>query len=1359
MRFPTLLLLIFHLIFVQIGYNQNLNSNPNTINERLKFHLFDIESGLSNNVIYDIEQDSLGFIWIATSDGLNRYDGKEFKKFRKNDSNLISFNTIYQLKLNENGNLFLATDNGLVSYDQKKESFEFINNSSNCFDFDQKGNPLIGAYKNGIHIFKNGESKIALRKEKDNSESISSNNVISLKMQSDSVLWAGTRNDGINKINYKTKKVINSPLTKKLASLKTINCIYEDQHNNIWIGSKQGIDIITKEGEVIKINKGDTFNNGLSDNEVLSFQEDNNHQMWIGTRNGGLNILNVSDFFEKKSNTFIRKFLPREDGSSIYNRTISSLKLDRDGGMWIGTSTGLNYVNTQGDPVQLLQKKTADKESLSNDRIGAIAESYNGKIWIGTDGGGLDLFDPNTGKYKHFNHDENNKNSLSNNYILSLCEDSNKRLWVGTYQDGINLLNPITGTFKHYLSGTREQGSDVRRIFEDNSGNIWAGTNRGGLYKYDENLDQFIYIKKLGKIDIRDIEEDKDGALWLATHGNGILKYSQRNNLVTSYNKGNSKLASDVIFSIEILSDGDILAGTAYNGLVRINRNGNGLNFTELDGLSNNSINSIVIENQKTAWLGTLKGISRYNLKNHQIDNLNMFDNVKNNDFILGAGLITKNGRLYFGGNKGLNTFIPSELFKSNSKYTIVLEGLNIFNKPITVEQKDEKAILNESIAFKKHIYLNHDKSQFSIDFSILKYPISSNITYSYILEGYQDHWVNLKNAHTLNLNNIPPGHYTLKIKGKTGLNNEIVKELLITINPPFWKTTPAYLLYFLILAGICWSVFRYYHERIKLQNLLLFEKKQRQLENDLNIERIQFFTSFSHELKTPLTLIMNPIQDLLFNVKNPKNLENVKLIHKNSNYLYKSIHKLLEFRKSEIGHNQLHIHKYNIYNCISTIIGYYTPLTKSREITLIFKSDNGDLKAWIDIEKIEIIVHNLISNALKHCEADDQITISLNTDKQNFYIKVEDSGKGISKKDIPLIFDWFYQSGSNISKKGTGVGLALSKNFAQMHSGTITVESKLNVGTTFIVSIPRDKELFKNAIICKESSPNEIEKSELLINEVWNPVTNEKETNFKFIDSKNDDEKEVLLLIDDNLDILKYLQNIFSEHYNLIFAKNGNEGLQKAIDLVPNLIISDVMMPKKSGIDLCASLKENNATSHIPIILLTAKDNEESMNLGFNIGADDYITKPFNSKILKSRVKNLLNNRMILKNHFSNKSNKVLSAKDEKLVDKEQEFLNQLKETILEQLKKEEISVDVIAKSIGMSRSSLFRKIKAITGMNSNEYIRQVRIRKAAYLIESEGFTISQAAYEVGFNSTKYFRKIFKQEFDQLPSELQSKE
>ncbi|MGE5944467.1 MAG: two-component regulator propeller domain-containing protein, partial [Flavobacteriales bacterium] len=1322
------------------GQNSSLQAKPSA--DMLTFYLLDVESGLSHNYVNSVEQDSLGFIWIATIEGVNRYDGTNFTKFKKdyqNQKSSLINNHVEQVKVDHHGNLLLATDEGLNIYDPKHETFDVfkqngksLENSVNCFTFGPNKELIIGAIRHrwGIQfIDKDGKLK-SFSHQPNNDASISSNEISCLTVQKDSILWIGTMDRGLNKYNFSTNTISRIPYGKNsaLPSL-SINSLYTDSKGNLWIGSVDGLQVITTKGDTLRLKASSYPGKGLSDNSVLSFEEDNQNQMWIGTLNGGLNVLDIPSFLSKRNHISIKWFLPKTDGSSVFNRTVSSIKMDKEGNMWLGTSTGLNFVNPKGEPIKLFQKSAESSNGLSHDRIGAFSEKKDGKIWIGTDGGGLNLFDPDTGKFWHYQHDSNDKQSLSNDYIISLLEDKEHRVWIGTYRGGLNKMNPKTGHCKHYLQGNIEDGSDVRKIFEDNIGQIWVGTNRGGLFKYKEEKDEFEYVRSLGKIDIRDIRAGENGSLWMASFGDGIINYNPKNDNATFYNMDNTKgMTSNVLFCLLTLKNGDILAGARYGGLIRLNpKTRTALSFTENDGLSNNTVSSMIRENETNIWLGTFEGISHYNTATNKIENLNTLNNIQRSEFNIGAALKSKDGYLFFGGNKGFNMFNPKNLFnKTPELYPIVFENMQVLNKKVPVTPNQKKAILNKSISYQDHITLNHNQTLFSVDFVILKFPIAKNISYSYLLEDYHDHWIDTKSSGIANLSNIPPGDYTLKVKAKLGSGQEIYNQLLVSITPPFWKTIPAYILYLLFGTAAIFVGLKYYSNHIKLKNSLLFEKKQRQLENDFNEERIGFFTSFSHELRTPLTLILGPVDDMIPELRNKKHLDSMHLIKKNATYLFQTINKLLEFRKSEVGLSDLVIGKYNLSSILRQLTDNYLLIAQKKGVKLSLSLPEEDLIAWFDLEKIQIIINNLLSNALKYCKDKESIEVSLTNDEAFFKIKVKDSGSGIHPNDLDHIFEWYYQSKSFPRKKGSGIGLALSKNFAELHKGKLTVESQLNIGSVFTLSIPLDASLFPvtpidNATI---EPSDEVDISPL---NAWGPNSIKVPEEKRKPHINADEDRLVILLIDDNPDILKYLESLLDNDYDILYAENGKEGIEKAIQYVPDLIISDVMMPKKSGIDLCAVLKKEMNTTHIPIILLSAKNNIESIQTGYETGADDYIVKPFNSQILKSRIKNLIDGRALLRKYFLEQEEplQTFSKEQSKLLDKEKEFLRKLEDVILIHIGEEKTNVNDIALGIGMSRTSLFRKIKAITGKNINEYITMVKIKKAAALIIRAAATV----------------------------------
>ncbi|WP_162623232.1 hybrid sensor histidine kinase/response regulator [Confluentibacter sediminis] len=1361
----SLLTYLFFLLFFGFGNCQTQKQQFSSIEDKLSFYLLDVEDGLSSDFIYSIEQDSLGFIWIGTQEGLNRYDGTQFKVYKKGDlayNKNISDDFIYQIRAIDHGKLLINTAEGINIYRAKSETFEVLNARngllSNYINYFSYGHDeMILGLKSGIKRI-NDQINLELKNNHlGKGTSFSSNDITSLEKQGDSLIWIGTDRYGLYKLNYKTRSVSHVKLRDHINSHSLqIITLYTTGDGGLWIGTDEGIYVITATNNILQLKKSFVEGEGLSDDKILCFEEDNTGQLWIGTRNGGLNIINKSDFLQQKSDLYVKWYLPKDDGSSVYNRTVSALKMDRDDNMWIGTSTGLNFVSIKGEPIKLLRKNLFNSNGLSHDRIGALSESYDGKIWIGTDGSGLDLLNPNNGEFKHYQHQNNNPFSLSNDYIISLYEDKKKRLWIGTYQGGLNRMDTATGECRHYLEGEMEDGSDVRVIFEDSKKQIWVGTNRGGLYKYIEKTDQFEFISSLGKIDIRNIREDYKGDFWLATYGDGILRYTPNTSEAIFYNSTTVKgFKTDIVFCVQPLSNGDVLAGTLNQGLIRLNPTRKSIiTLTEKNGLSNNTVSSMTVENENNIWLGTFKGISHYNPLTNKIYNLNTYSNIQQGMFNIGSSIITKSGVVYLGGDKGLNIFNPNNLHVKKETYPVVFEKLEVLDKKASVSKDNGSGVLDKSILYEDHIILNYDQTFFSIDYAALKYPFVKSINYSYRIDGYNKNWINTNTAGKVNVINLPHGDYTLNVKAKFGSGNEVIKQMHITIKPPIWKTPIAYVFYILVLIVAIYGVVKYYSERIKLINSLLFEKKQRQLEHDFNEERIRFFTSFSHELRTPLTLILAPLEDLIEHTSILKHKNSLKLIYKNAKQLLQSINRLLEFRKSNLGLSKLMVGKHNLSECLEQWVYNYFPLAKKRDIALSYEIPEETLIAWLDIEKMHTIFNNILSNAFKYTKDKGEIHVSLSFDEESFEIKVKDTGYGIKAEEIEHVFERYYQSNSTNNKNGLGIGLALSKSFAELHMGTIKIESELNKGSVFSVIIPRDKSLFVNSVTQNYDLDQDIEDND------FDVITEYKSLKDKPSNINLKETRELILLIDDNQDVLSYLDGLLENKYDLIYAKDGEEGVEKALRYIPDLIVSDVMMPIMNGIELCNTLKVNVETSHIPIILLTAKGNVESIQEGYTHGADDYIIKPFSSKILQTRIRNLLDIRSQLRNAFLNKEESKLEklSKDSKILDKEKSFLSQLENIILKNLDQEKLDVSMVADDIGMSRSSLFRKIKAVTGLNINQYIRKVKMDKAAELLKTGNYTIAQVSYEVGFNNVKYFRKLFKEQFDNLPSEFTNK-
>lgn len=1332
-------LLIVSLLSLKISAQDSEHSSlfPNG----LKFYHYDTSNGLSNNMVSSITEDKIGFIWIGTNSGLNRFDGNEFEKFDKENSGLLN-NYIQQIVPSTNGNLYLATNSGIHTYDiQKnlfhKKSIENSNLSDGITSIIElsKDMLVVGDYSSGVHFIKGNRHIAVQRNNISENVLLKEYRISTLDLRDDHTILAGTYNNGIYSISINDTIITN---IEKLFQGR-INTIYTDSKNRHWVGTDEGLKLIADGNEIIHINKE---NSKLTDDAIRSLVEDDQGLLWIGTRNGGLNILDPTSLFNKEE-IRIQSFSPKNDGSSVFNRNILNLYKDSNGNIWIGTEAGFDFVDPKGESIQLIDHSTNKDIKISHDRVKAIAKGKEDNIWIGTDGGGINTYSRISKRFGKLDL------PLPTNLVLSLLEDSKENLWIGTYRQGISRYNLKSKKLTTYLDSKVSEGSDVRSIFQDASGNIWVGTNRGGLYQYNSKKDSFIYIDELGKLDIRDITQKDTNEIWLATYGNGLIKYNYKTGQYSGFHTGNIDFPTNVVFSIHFIDNNNLLVGTMNEGLLKMNiANATVQRFTTNDGLSDNTINSITRDLSGNFWLGTNSGISFYNLKSNSIKNLNNFNNIQESEFNIGASLLTQDGILLIGGNKGLNIFDTKDLSHPvKTNFPTVFKNLEVYGKSISLNDSTQ-TILEKSISLTDTISINHNQALFSLDFASLKYPRSDNIEYSYILEGYNDHWINIKNANRINFSQLPPGDYRLKLKTNNNDYLESSNQLFIQVIPPIWRTLPAYLLYFITAVLLLWFGLKYYTDKIKLKQSLIFEKNQRQLEHDLNEERLRFYTGFSHELKTPLTMILAPVESLLSEIRKKEHINSLRIVEKNAKTLLSRINKLLDFRQSEDGLNKLKITKHQLTRLLSKWIEMYEPIAHKKGVKIIKHIDLASSPVYCDLEKIHIVFNNLMSNALKYTSKGDQIKIKLKAKGNGYQFSIKDNGTGISAQILPYIFDWYYHSDEKVKKDGSGIGLALSKRFIELHDGAITAKSIENQFTVFKVFLPKGKpDLLE--------SENTSEVTDFV--KITADILNEnRELEHRAL-LNPDTERELILLIDDNPDIHHYLSSILKEKYDLLHALNGQEGINMAIKHVPDLIVSDIMMPEKSGIDLTNTLKSKKETTHIPIILLSAKDAQESIITGYNEGADDYITKPFSTAILKARIRNLLDRKFSLQKELLQKeeNKSIETATESKQVKIEKQFLKKFENTVHKNIQVQGKLVEIIAEEMGMSRASLYRKIKALTGSSINEYIRDIKLDKSLYLIEKEGLNISMAAFEVGFNNMKYFRKIFKEKFGRLPSDF----
>lgn len=1348
-------------VILLLFFSSNSYSQKKTLPLSFKFTRINHEKGLLNANINDILQDSVGFVWIATNDGLYKYDGLNCKSYRQteNQQNSIPNNHVQSLFLDEKNQLWIMTDNGLCVFNYQKNAFtiysngiseKYVSNKSiTSMDQFADGTLAIGTYGNGIDLYNSNDFLDFSEQMKIDSSGLDYSFISKINIQGDSILWAGTWNDGLYKVSLKTKQVhyISESLNKRFESL-SINDIFISK-NYVFVGSNQGLLVFSLQGKLLYT--VDERNSNFIDHDILSIYEDSKNTIWVGTRNSGLYRAETA-FNTGASFHLFTNFRPSEYEDGISHRTISTIYEDRQGNIWLGTHNGgVNVFNPNGEAVTTYKHKPMDELSLSHQSVWGICEDHNGHLWIGSDGGGVNFLNPFINEIRVLKHKPYNSNSLSDNAVLSANEDIHGNLWFGTYIGGLNKYDPQK---KHFTVFNHESSkknnlavNDVRVIQENKTnGHIWIGTNSGGLYRYNPATDQINGIIKTQGMDIRAISFDEQGNLWLGTFGLGLIKYHPEIDLLSytdNWYSGDNQ-NTPIILSIAQTNDYLWLA-TRNSGLVRFHKKNETFKiFSETYGLANSNVRAVVAEDDQNIWLSTNVGISMFDVQQETFINFDASNGFTHGHFNDGSGLLSKNGYLAFGSIHGLNLFYPDRLLEHTALPSVVISDISVLNESITDQEISTKTPLNKNIALANVIKLKHMQNIITFRFTALDMPLSNEWEYQYKLENYDENWNIVGKENIATYRNLPSGEYEFKVQvaGTEITDIAPVKSIHVDIAFPWWRTIYAYIAYFAIIVAILIIIYKVQMREAKLKNSLYYEKKLRQQEHDIMDEKIRFYTNFSHELKTPLTLILGPVYDLLRKSNAKDGGTNLlKIIQKNADLLLSLINRLLEFRKIESEKIILHCAKYDINALGSEEFEYFQFQANKKGVTLVFKNSGPEF-IYFDHEKIQIVLNNLLSNAIKFTEKGQKILFKIKRIEEEVIISVRDNGIGIDQKELKSIFNPFYQANNSLGKGGTGIGLALCKNLVELHGGSITAKSKINKGAKFEVKLPTSDHFLK--------SQDYVQFNEPLIITNHNPMEVPLELPVYNIESAKGhiaEKTPVILVVDDNADIVHYLETIFEKDFKVVASYDGMQGVEYAVDLIPDIIISDVMMPHKDGIELCQELKSNQATSHIPIILLTAKDTSEAKIDGFGHGADAYIVKPFNSSVLKSRVTNLLENRKTLARLFS-------KPDSDKKENKESAFMIAVEQKIFELLECGKDNVPNLAQEMGFSRTSLYRKIKAVSGMSINKFIRHVKIQKAAELLKSENINVSEVAYSLGFDDLKYFRKCFKEQFSVSPSE-----
>ncbi len=1345
----------------------------------ITFKHLGVNDGLSDSQISHITKDSKGFMWFSTGYGLNRYDGYTFKVFMRNskDPNSLPENNIGDVQEGIDGLLWVRTArSGYVYYDPRKETFHpaasllrekygilsppvrlYIDKEKNFWAYNYDGlffydlsrkklihKPIdesiwgkglslthITEDKNGIlMIYNNGYFE---RLDRQTCEVTYRNDYLvrfsngtltnhSMFVDADGDYWiyamsgvwlyhvAEDRWEWLN-----TQK--DSPY---ILSGDFVKDIKKDAKDQIWIAIDHGgINIINKKLRTIQYVKNNVLDErSLIQNSINCLYCDDSGGIWAGSYKRGISYYNESIF------KFRTDHFPEFNQIRNFTADVNSIVEDKHGNLWAGTSSGLVYINRTTKERKIYQH-TAGRNSLSGDVIVGQLSARDGRLWIGTYRDGLSVFDGHT--FTNYRHDPGNPNSLANDNIWTLAEGNDGYIWMGTLGSGLQGFDPRTGKFTQYTQpGTDFDKEYISSIRVGRDENIYMGTTNG-ITIYSPSTRTF--EKRMGNKRgtylfshsiVNDIYEDSRGLLWIAT-AEGLNIYDRKND--------------EVVIPVK--------------------------NFN----LENEIIQAIVEDNNKNMWITTNTSISNivvnvdpttgiYIYTCHSYDEL---DGLQGQQFNARSIIRTRKGEIIAGGVQGLSLFDPEGLKYNSVTPRIEFTGLQLFNGEIRIDSVyDGNRILTQALNQTSEITLKHSQNVFSISFSAMNYILPEKTKYMYMLEGFNTVWMTA-DVNKLTYTNLAPGTYTLKVKAinSDGFSNHETAELRIVITPPFWASPAAYVVYLLLIAAILYWARRQILRNERHKYKLVQIEQEAQQKHEVDDMKLRFFTNISHELRTPLTLIISPLENVIRHIDNKEQKNKLEMVHRNAMRLLNLVNQLLDFRRSDVKGHQLNLSQGDMVDYIRNVSNSFTEYSEKRNIHLIFFSGIEELWMVFDEDKVGKVIMNLLSNAFKFTPEGGRVDVSLDLlpaeggRPEQFEIKISDTGIGIDDKEKELIFERFYQIYHKEGQKssGSGIGLHLVKEFVSQHGGTVTVLDNVGKGSVFIITLP-----VVRAQAAQESGPAQ-EATEVPIQDSVGEMDVTGEEEMEEAGSK----LPVVLIVDDNNDFRLFMRDSLQSEYMVEEAPDGNKAWKMIPELQPDIIVSDVMMPGMDGNELCRLVKTDIRTSHIPLILLTARSAKEQKQEGLESGADDYITKPFDFDLLVIRIRNLLQLRQKRQESFKQlmevaPSEITITSLDEKLINKAVRYVEN-------NICRSELSVEELSSELGMSRVYLYKKMLSITGKTPIEFIRIIRLKRAAQYLRESQQSVSEIAYQTGFSNPKYFRKYFKEEFGILPSEYQAKE
>lgn len=1295
----------------------------NLLAQSIYFKSYQTNEGLSNNSVTCITQDKEGFLWLGSRNGLNRFDGNRFKIFRHNaaDSTSIGSSSILSLLTDKRGIMWVGTTRGTYKYDAFKEDFIYFDSipvgevrSVKEFagfiwilsnDSLYRYNP----FTNETKIFNKGRAGITSMSSSNNNE-----------------LWITDNQNNIQHYDAKRDRFITinmDQIDKRLLSMT--KTVYAINDSLLIIGTTNTAYLYNRSRGSFKNLFSGTYPQRVI--QVNTIIQQATGIFWFGTESGIYTYDIATGMSQQIKKDLLNPF-------AISDNVVLDFYRDREGNIWAGTFFGgLNQYSNQFDN---FKKHLASfgKNALSGNIVHEICKDDEGNFWIGTEDAGLNKIDAKSGQTQHFIAD-GRPGSITHNNIHGLATLGHE-LWVGSTTHGLDILDIKTGKLKrHYdqIGSGNLQSKFVVCIYRTRDSSMLLGTNRA-LYKYNKANRQFDVLPISAWI--QGLYEDAEGILWVNTYGSGVYRYNLRsgkiNRLYAERGKTNT-LINNYVNGLFEDSKKNIWLSTE-SGLSKYRRDGTYTNYLTESGLPSNQVFKVIEDDNKTIWITTGRGLVQLEESTPKRVIYTSRDGLPADQFNYNSAFKDSDGTLYFGTIKGMLSFNPKKFIKNNFVPPIFISNIQINNTEIPVQRN---GLLKQSLLFSKELNLTHDNSNISFNIAALSYVSPESNAYRYIMEGYDKGWTDMTGNQKIYYNKLPPGTYLFKFKGanNNGIWNPMEKQLRIIVSPPWWSSTWAYVAYFLTFGTIILLVLRYYFLLIKANNAQKMDSYERKKEQEVYNLKLEFFTNLAHEIRTPLTLIKMPLEKMMKSKKfmDHETESDLSLIEKNTTRLIRLTNQLLDFRKAETNNMSLIFTKTDINTLLSDVFNDLNSLAKDRLIQYELSLPRISLTAFVDEEALRKVFTNLIHNALKY--ADSQVHIKLlpfNSDDIMFNIEFINDGDMIPFDKREKIFEPFYRLNESNKDTGTGIGLPLSRSLVELHQGSLQLVFTEELRNIFLLSIP----------IFQEQSLD-----------IKPLLEDNSDMDDRFLQDKEDEdtEKPVILIVEDNKEILAYLNKELKILYTILRAGNGAEALEILDRENVQLVLTDIMMPIMDGIALCKRIKTDILYSHIPVIFLTAKNTLDSKIQGLKTGADAYIEKPFSLEFLTVQIRNILNNRKIIRNYFTHSSTANLTEINVSPPDKD--FISQLNTVIYANIADIDLNVDELARLMHMSRPTLYRKIKGLSDLTPNELINISRLKKAAELLLQREYNITQISLMVGYTVQSNFSRDFHKYYGKSPT------